>query len=127
MTNSGRPASAYPPAYQEQINAVLNPKYRTPADRRAPSSTESERAVCDAALAPNQGKALYPDRVAVGVKSYRRRLLDEDNLCPKYFIDGLRYAGIISDDDPSKVRLQVSQEQVSKEADERTEITITPL
>ena len=45
-----------------------------------------------------------PDRrqFLVRVTSFRRRLLDEDNLCEKYHVDLCRYAGAIPDDAPGE-------------------------
>ena len=54
-------------------------------------------------------------------------MLDPDNLCPKYFVDGLRYAGIIPDDTARDIVLHISQEKVDKKEEERTEITIVEL
>lgn len=62
-----------------------------------------------------------PERFLVRVTSYRKRLLDEDNLCEKYHVDCLRYAGIIPNDDPQTVTIQVCQK---KSKDERVEIVI---
>lgn len=62
-------------------------------------------------------------RVRVRVVSFRSRLCDPDNLCPKYFVDCLRYAGLITDDTPELITLEVSQVKV-KRGEERTEIEI---
>jgi len=54
----------------------------------------------------------------VRVTSYRRRLLDEDNLCEKFHVDLCRYAGIIPSDAPGQTKIEVSQKKVgSKEAE----------
>ena len=45
----------------------------------------------------------------VRVASFRRRLLDEDNLCEKYHVDLCRYAGAIPDDAPGQVKIEVGQ------------------
>lgn len=65
-----------------------------------------------------------PARVHVCVTSFRRRLCDPDNLCPKYFVDCLRYAGFIDDDTSRHIELTVKQEQVHGVENERTEIEI---
>lgn len=62
--------------------------------------------------------------IFVRVTSYRRRLLDEDNLCEKFHVDCCRYAGILSSDAPDKTHITVSQVKVKTTAEERTEITI---
>lgn len=66
----------------------------------------------------------HPVRIRVRVESFRGRLIDPDNLCPKYFIDCLRYAGLIPNDTAADIVLEVSQK---KSGDERTEITVEPI
>jgi hypothetical protein len=66
-------------------------------------------------------------RFSVRVTSYRRRLIDPDNLCPKFFIDCLRYCGAIPDDRAQDITLEVRQEKVKRKQDERTEIEVTPI
>ena len=83
-------------------------------------------AVRDEQVGAAKGKAAYPGRVAVHVTSHRSRLCDPDNLCAKYFIDGLRYAGILHDDRPEDIALQVDQKKVPKK-EERTVITVAPI
>lgn len=91
--------------------------------RRLSSHPKPEQVVRDEPLAEEERETKNPARVAVLITSYRKRLLDPDNLCPKHFIDGLRYAGIIPNDRPQDITLQVRQE---KSKDERTEIEIIP-
>lgn len=99
----------------------------TACDRGEAPGPKPERAVRGEAVVAPAGEAAYAGRVIVGIKSYRRRLLDEDNLCPKYFVDGLRYAGIIRGDAPGQVSIRTTQEKVKTKEEERTEITITPI
>lgn len=63
----------------------------------------------------------------VRITSHRVRQLDLDNLYGgvKYFLDSLRYAEIIPDDDPKSIELQVSQKKVKKYSDEETEVEVT--
>ena len=75
-------------------------------------------------MGKSKGEAGHPNRVHVCIVSFRARLCDPDNICPKYAIDCIRYAGIIRDDRPQDITLEVRQQKVSKEQ-ERTEITIT--
>lgn len=63
-------------------------------------------------------------RVLVRVISYRRRLIDRDNLFAKYFIDACRYSGVIREDSAKEVEMDIDQEQVQTQEEERTEITI---
>lgn len=62
----------------------------------------------------------------VRIKSSRVRLLDVDNLyggC-KHLIDSLRLTGIIPDDDPASITLEVTQEKIKGYANEQTEVEV---
>ena len=100
---------------------------KAPAVDRASSGPEPEQALRDASMEPPKGETLYPGRVSVCVVSYRRRLLDPDNLCAKWFLDACRYARLISDDRPQDITFSVAQEKVRTKEEERTEITLTPI
>lgn len=78
-------------------------------------------------LAKGKVEEGHPGRFLVVVKSYRRRLLDEDNLCCKFVVDCCRYAGVLPADSPDRAHITVSQEKVGSKAEERSEILITPL
>ncbi len=80
--------------------------------------------VCHEPVAAKEGKGSNSKRLHVRVVSYRRRLCDADNLCPKYFIDCLRYAEVIKDDSAKFITLEVKQERVASSDQERTEIEI---
>lgn len=88
---------------------------------RAVSRAFPEPIVQHEPVAAKEREASHSGRIHVRVISYRRRLCDPDNLCPKYFIDCLRYAQIIPDDRAKDITLEVSQE---KSNDERTEIEV---
>jgi hypothetical protein len=60
----------------------------------------------------------------VRVTSFRCRLLDTDNLTPKWHIDALRYAGCLRGDSPEQAVIQTGQVKVRHKRDERTEIEI---
>jgi len=96
------------------------------ADNQAPSP-EPKRPVRDEPLAKGEGEKENPNRVRIRVISLRRRLIDPDNLCPKYHVDCLRYAGFIRNDTAHDVILEVSQRKVQSRADECTIIEIEPL
>lgn len=66
-------------------------------------------------------------RYAVSITSFRTRLLDPDNLCGKYFVDCLRYAGLLPDDTACVMDYRICQEKTESKRGERTEITITKL
>lgn len=79
-------------------------------------------------MGPAQGEKECPCRITVRITSFRRRLLDPDNLVggAKYLVDGLRYAGLIPGDRPDQIELQVRQVKVSNETEEKTEIELQP-
>src|SRR5262245_56261030 len=76
---------------------------------RASSCAESQSPLRDDPVATPSRKNRDANRVRVRVVSFRARLCDPDNLCPKYFIDCLRYAGLIADDAPDCITLEVRQ------------------
>lgn len=87
------------------------------ADTGTPAKLERHPTV--EPLAKEQVQKGSSQRFLVRVTSRRRRLLDEDNLCEKYHVDLLRYAGLIPDDAPDKVKIEVGQVKVgSKEPEE---------
>ncbi len=90
-----------------------------------PSSPKPEQIVCHEPLGSNQRKKENSGRCKISIVSYRKRLLDPDNCCPKYFIDEMRYCGVIHNDSPADIVLEYRQERVKDNP--RTEITITPL
>lgn len=92
-----------------------------------PQSPQPKRATIHESLGKEEGKASHSIRLLVRVTSFRRRLLDTDNLTPKYFVDCLRYCGILSDDTEAEIDLRISQKKVSSKEEERTEIEIEPL
>ncbi len=88
------------------------------------SNSEPECAVSHDALGPAQGETQDAGRAFVFITSFRRRLLDTDNLVGKYVVDSLRYAGLIFDDSPDQITLTVRQRKVAHKGEERTEVTI---
>lgn len=79
------------------------------------------------ALGPRKAKKGDSGVFLVGVKAFRRRLLDEDNLCEKFHVDCCRYAGLLPSDAAGKARITTTQEKVTRDEDERVEITIQRL
>lgn len=65
-------------------------------------------------------------RFHVRLTSFRSRLIDPDNICPKYAIDCCRYCGWLPDDSAKYMTFEVKQEKVPK-GEERTEIEITSI
>jgi hypothetical protein len=92
--------------------------------RRASSSTKPEQVVRHEPVATKAREERHPDRVHVSIVSFRRRLIDPDNLCPKYFVDCIRYCEWIKDDSAKYITVHVSQEKVKTWKEERTEIEI---
>lgn len=78
-----------------------------------------------------EGKVGYEPRGharhRVRIVSRRVRICDADNLVGgcKHAIDSLRIAGIIPEDDPTSISLEVSQEKVSSYKEEETWIEVT--
>lgn len=85
---------------------------------------EPEPAVRDEPPGTNAGKETGAPRAVVRLRSYRTRLLDPDNLCPKSLIDGLRRSFLIPGDRPQDIELTVTQEKVARRSQERTEIEL---
>ena len=86
---------------------------------------ELERHLSTGTLATHEGEESSPGRVHLRIISIRKRLLDPDNLSVKWLIDCLRYARIISGDEPDKITLQVEQRKCAKGEAEATQIFIT--
>jgi len=66
-------------------------------------------------------------RFLVRVTSIRARLCDEDNLCEKFHVDLCRYAGVIPDDAPGEVKIEVCQKKAGKKEREETIVEVFEL
>lgn len=64
------------------------------------------------------------ERVHIRFTSVRKRLLDPDNVIPKWTLDALRYAGVIRGDEPEKITLEVAQRKAEKGETEHTLVEI---
>lgn len=88
------------------------------------SSAKLEPDTWDGAL----GQAQIQDRPSghffIRVTSFRKRLLDYDNLCEKYHIDCCRYAGVIPSDDPTQTQIEVCQVKTRKGEAEFTRVEV---
>lgn len=100
---------------------------RANSDSGEASGAKPQQAVHDGPLGKAKGEKSHPGRFYVRVISYRRVLLDPDNLCPKYLVDCLRYAEIIPNDRPQDIELRTTQVKVATAEEERTEIFIDPI
>ena len=86
-----------------------------------------ERPAGERPLAAGKVEEGDPAKFLVSVISYRKRLLDEDNLSEKYMVDCLRYAGLIPCDSPDRVSIKASQVKVGKDEPEKTLIRIVQI
>lgn len=96
-------------------------------DRDTRSPAELERHPGDGAVGALQVQAPASGRFLVRVTSFRKRLLDEDNLCEKYIVDCCRYAGLLASDGPGQTKIEVSQQKVGKGEPEFTRVEIFKL
>jgi hypothetical protein len=107
----------YPNASESFIRANLDPD-----DSR--QAAVLERPPKHEPLAAHQGKKGTAAKLLVRFVSVRKRLLDPDNVSCKWTLDALRYAGIISGDEPEKITLEVNQRKAGKGEPEQTIIEI---
>lgn len=63
------------------------------------------------------------DRFSIIIDSYRKRYMDPDNLCPKWYIDEFVQTGIIPDDSSKYIR-EVRKRVHKTKGEEYTKITI---
>ena len=89
----------------------------------APNS-ELECGTSNGALGKTAAQKGNSIRFLVRVTSFRKRLLDEDNICEKYFVDCCRYSGVIPTDAPSQTRIETRQFKTQKNQPESTLVEI---
>lgn len=107
----------YPNASESFIRSNLS-------DGNSGAVAELEPNLGNASLGEKEVQRQDCERFLVRVKSRRKRLLDEDNLCEKYHIDLCRYAGILPDDAPDKIKIEVAQSKCAKGEPEMVSIEI---
>ena len=107
----------YPHASESFIRANLSPD-----DTWTPAKLESSPG--DAPLGKEEVQRPVGERFLIRVTSIRKRLLDEDNLCEKYHVDLCRYAGVLPDDAPGKVQIEVCQQKAAKGESEQVVIEV---
>jgi len=78
----------------------------------------------DAPLGEKKVQGRTGQKFHIRIKSFRKRLIDEDNLCAKYHTDLCRYAGILPDDAPGICKIEVSQVKTAKGETEKTLIEV---
>lgn len=91
------------------------------------AASELERSCGDGTLGPGKPQKVLGKIFRVRVTSIRCRLLDVDNLCEKYFVDLLRYAGVIPSDDPASTQIEVRQQKADPGSPEETLIEVFKL
>lgn len=116
---------ASPAAHTGFPAALIKPQDHDLHPLDTTSSPVTEPAVCNEPVAAQAREASHSTRFRIRVESRRRRLIDPDNLCPKYLIDCLRYAEVIPDDSARYVEVQTTQTRVQTKAEEGTQVTIT--
>ena len=89
----------------------------------AASRAEPQSALRDEPLAATPREAGDASRVRVSVVSYRARLCDPDNLCPKYRAHCLHSPKWTRDDSPEFITLEVRQVRCARH-EQRTELLI---
>lgn len=109
--------SIFPRASRSTIAANLPPHGAGPA-------AKLERDTGAGTLGPKKAQGRAGTRFLVRVTSVRRRLLDEDNLCEKYHVDLLRYAGVIASDSPGSCRIETTQRKAEKGEAEMTVLEV---
>jgi hypothetical protein len=102
-------------AYEQRQNSGISP------------GAQPERLVQDDSLGEAQGETVDQARFRVSIVSYRQRLIDPDNLCPKFFVDLLRYSSVIPGDAARDIEFKITQQKVILKDCERTEIEVTKL
>lgn len=111
--------------WTEEMVAKHQAKHGKNKDNNPNKGGELERLPCHVVQGKNEVQKALP-RVDIKLTHYRRRLLDVDNFCTKWLIDGIVKDGILPDDSPKEVR-RVTHEQVKIETwdTERIEIELT--
>lgn len=88
---------------------LRNPDIFGALDMGEAQNAKPQPVVCPEPMGPLSREEKNTACFLVRLTSYRKRLLDPDNLCPKYFIDCLRYSGLIPDDRPEDIQIEVHQ------------------
>lgn len=109
---------------RNELNAVLARKGYGILNPGKSRGAELECRTGDEPLGQVATEAINPAKLIVRIVSFRRRLLDTDNLASKWHTDALRYAGIIPSDAPYECEIQTTQVKVTTESAEHTLIEI---
>ena len=98
----------------QQYENKARARLQSPEPQRAPEPT--------LVPGPVPGKTSCHGRVIVRITDLRVRPTDPDNLAGgcKALLDCLRYAGLIPDDNPAQIKLEVESQKVRKRSSEKT-------
>ena len=97
----------YPNASESFVKANLDPESagtNTIMERSDGNGTERENAI----------EAGAAGKLHIKFISVRKRLCDPDNLAVKWLLDALRHSGVILDDSPDKISLEVTQRKCGR-------------
>jgi hypothetical protein len=86
-----------------------------------------ERNFGDAPLEKKTVQRRAGPQFLIRVTSFRKRLIDEDNLAEKYHIDLCRYAGIIPGDEAHQTKIETAQRKIEKGETEKILIEVFAL
>lgn len=105
----------------------LAPTITSDCDSHSRAIAKLESNPCHAPLGEKKLQGATETAI-VRITSIRKNLLDTDNICQKYLVDLLRYAGILYDDNPEQTTIQTSQRKCKDGEQEQTlvEIEIFP-
>lgn len=92
--------------------------------RNSGKITKLERGAGNAPLEKEKVQGRIGQQFLVRVTSFRRKLIDEDNLCEKYHVDLCRYSGALFGDEAGTTKIETSQIKIGKEEKERVLIQI---
>jgi hypothetical protein len=96
-------------------------------DRSTGKTPKLERTLGHGTLGEGQIQTTTGSRFLVCIASFRKRLLDQDNLAEKYHVDLCRYAGALPSDAPGSTQIETRQIKVGKGEAERVKIEVWKL
>jgi hypothetical protein len=113
------------PGVYERIDEYKRKQVKQEAvffNKNTSSDSKPKRPVRNDSLAKNSGEKKNAERIHVRVTFFRKRLVDPDNNTPKYAIDCLRYAKILSDDSEHHISLETRQEKTKEQEETLIEL-----
>ena len=112
--------------HDEKEGTEPSARHRSSAypDHEGLPNTKSKRGVRVKSVGKGKSQEGMRAEYTVSIRSRRVRLLDPDNLYCKDVIDQLRYAGVIPEDTPEVIEIDITQEKVSGYKQEETIIEV---